>query len=244
MSEWGVFLCNCSQTLPLDSQKLTLAASHVRCASHPDTDLSAFVEDVQQAACRRVLISCCESPTRFEDAFAALGARAPQLHTVNLKDDCFRVHQDAAQAHAKADRMLRAAMRGAELRPEPAYHPLTAEGRVLIVGEGEAVELADRLARQLRDVAQPIGVFAPLADGDRSGFSRVYRARALAIQGRLGDFRVQIEETGPRGDAREIVADQVVVFAGATTPRPHWSLLKSGTCRLPSGYLRWRRGES
>lgn len=215
MSEWAVFLCNCSQTLSIDAQQLTLPTSHVQCVSHPDTDLPAFVEEVQQASHRRVLISCCESPTRFEDAFAALGSQAPQLHMVNLKHDCFRVHDDAAQAHIKAERLLKAAMRGAEMRPEPAYHPLTAEGRILIVVEEDSDGLANRLSSQLRDVAQPIGVFVPSADADTTAFSRVYRGQVSAIQGRLGDFHVHIEEANRA--AREILADQVVVFANETT---------------------------
>lgn len=231
MSEWGVFLCNCSQTLSLAPDQLTLSAAHVRYASHPDTDLSAFVEEVRQSSCRRVLISCCESATRFEDAFATLGAQAPQLHTVNLKDHCFGVHGDAAQAHAKADRMLQAAMRGAEVRPEPAYQPLTAEGRILIIGGCEVAGLAGQLARQLRDVAQPIGVLAAqAADGDQAAFSRVYRGRVVAIQGRLGDFHVQIEETGASDAAREILADQVVVFPGEVT----WPLKARTGCYVLS----------
>ncbi len=223
MSGWGVFLCNCSQTLPIDSQQLTLPTAHIQFASHPDTDLLDFVEHVRQASCRRVLISCCESRTDFEDAFAALGSQAPQLHVVNLKEDCFRVHRDSAPAHAKANRLLQAAIRGAEVRPEPAYHPLTAEGRIVIVGGEGSTEfengLSNRLSRQLRDVAQPIGVFAPQGVYvDTAGFTRVYRGRVLAIKGRLGDFHVQIEEAGSSGAAREILADQVVVFADETTP--------------------------
>ncbi|WP_089720545.1 4Fe-4S dicluster domain-containing protein, partial [Candidatus Entotheonella palauensis] len=214
MSEWAVFLCNCSHTLPIDAQQLTLPASQIRYMSHPDTDLAALVEEVRQTECRRVLISCCEPPARFEEAFAALGAQAPQLHTVNLKHDCFRVHGDTAQAYAKAERLLKAEMRSAEVRSEPAYHPLTAEGRILIVSGKGTAELASRLSRQLREVAQPIGVLAPSADDDGAAFARVYRGRASAIQGRLGDFHVRIEEAN--GAVQEIVADQVVVFASET----------------------------
>ncbi len=218
MSEWAVFLCNCSHTLPIHAQQLTLPTSFVRCASHVDTDLAALVEEVRQVSCRHVLISCGESPSRFEDAFAALGAQAPKLHMVNLKDDCFGVHGDTTQAYAKADRLLQAAMRGAEVRPEPAYHPLTAEGRILIIGGDDPAGLASRLSRQQRDVAQPIGVLTPPAvDGDAAAFARVYRGRVVAIQGRLGDFHVQLEEAGASGDAREILADQVVVFTGEAT---------------------------
>lgn len=67
------------------------------------------------------------------------------------------------------------------------------------------------MSRQLRGVAQPIGVFAPGADDDAASFARIYRGRVSAIQGRLGDFHVHIEEVN--GAVREILADQVVVLA-------------------------------
>ncbi|PON13532.1 hypothetical protein C2W62_33855 [Candidatus Entotheonella serta] len=88
MSEWGAFLYNCSQTLPLDAEQLALPVAHIQNASHLDTDLPAFVEEVWQLSCHRVIISCCESFTCFENAFDTLGAQAPQLHMANLKDDC------------------------------------------------------------------------------------------------------------------------------------------------------------
>ncbi len=111
-------------------------------------------------------------------------------------------------------------MRGAEVRPEPAYNPLTADGRILIVGGAELGNgLGSRLSRQLREVAQPIGVWPPQADhGDPDSFSRVYRGRVLAIEGRLGDFHVQIEESGTSEAVRELVVDQVVVFDDETVP--------------------------
>lgn len=215
VAKWGLFLCDCHQTLSIDAQQLDLPTPYVQCASHPDTDVQPFATLAQRERLDHVCIACCASPTLFDEALGRAGARAPHIHYVNLKESCFWVHPDASQAHAKATRLLQAAMRSAEAQTEPAYNPLTVGGRVLIATDGpQGIQLAE----QLRGVAQPLCVAAP----DFSDFDttlRVYSGRIVEVQGRLGDFHVMIDEmAAPGALPRELQADQVVIISHHDTP--------------------------
>jgi ferredoxin len=129
---------------------------------------------------------------------------------VNLQEPCFWAHADAEQAHAKASRLLRAAVQTAEAQAEPAYHPLRAGGGILIATD---TPLGHHLAAQLRDVAQPFFVVPTEAPGFEATLPwRVYRGRVLEVKGRLGDFHVTLEDVGT-SDRRELQADQVVIIS-------------------------------
>lgn len=210
MTQWGIFLCTCRRTLSIEPSRLDLPTPYVQLANDPDTDLESFAALAKHARLDRALIGCCAAPSLFEHTLDATGVDAPTLHYVNLKEPCFWVHSDTTQAHTKASRLLRAAMHTAEVRAAPAYNPLHAGGRVLIITE---TALGTRLAQQLGDAARPVFVI----DAERPGIEprpgwRVYRGRVLEVQGRLGTFRVTLRES-ELSEPRELQADQVVMLS-------------------------------
>jgi hypothetical protein len=72
-TNWGLFLCNCRRTLPLDPERLVLpiAPSVLSFASDPETDIQEFAARASRERLDRVLISCCAGASRFEEAFGA-----------------------------------------------------------------------------------------------------------------------------------------------------------------------------
>jgi len=218
-AKWGLFLCNCRKTLPLDPQRLVLpiAPSVLSFATDPDNDVREFATAVNREQPDQVLIGCCAAPSLFRETLSTAGGQSLKLHFVNLKESCFLAHSDLQQAHAKATRLLRAAVAAAEAKKTPAYNPLNVGGRILIAADGpRGRELADKL----RDFAQPFLVVPP-EDGaiDGDGPWQLYRGRIVEIQGRLGDFRVTIEDASEPGTARrEVKVDQVVIISQNDTP--------------------------
>ncbi|MFQ5850914.1 MAG: 4Fe-4S dicluster domain-containing protein [Candidatus Binatia bacterium] len=211
---WGLFLCNCHQTVTLDPQRLVLplAPCLLSFASHPDSDIGEFATRVKGERLDRVLISCCAAPSLFDEALGTAGAQSPKIHFVNLKESCFQAHPDPQQAHAKATRLLRAAIETAEVQDTPSYNPLTAGGRILIATDSPQ---GQQLAEQLRDVAHPILIIGPgVSPFDATPVWEVYRGRVVGVKGRLGDFHVTIENVEERDTPRlELLTDQVVVIS-------------------------------
>ena len=208
-AQWGVFLCNCLQTLSIDPQRLDLPTSCVYLASDPDTDLQGFAELASHERCDRILIGCCADPGHFDDTFSAGEMKALNLHFVNLKESCFLPHPDIDEAYAKASRLIRAAVQSADAQVEPTSNPLHAGGRVLI--ETNSV-LGQQLAWQLKDVARPVLVIPEEAPGIESTPSwRVYQGRVLEVKGRLGDFQVTITDDAT-SKRQELQVDQVVII--------------------------------
>lgn len=160
-AKWGLFLCDCRKTLPLDPQRLVFptAPSVLAFASDPDRDIHDFATAVNQSRPDRVLISCCASPSLFNEALLNAGTQFSKVHFTNLKESCFSVHPDPEQAHAKATRLLRAAMEAAEAKGAPAYDPLNVGARILIAADDAR---GKQLAEDLGDIAQPFLV-VPLA---------------------------------------------------------------------------------
>jgi ferredoxin len=211
-AKWGVFLCNCHQTVAIDPQRLDLPTPYVQLASHPDTDLQSFAALAKRERLDRVLISCCAAPALFDDAFSITGPEAPKVHFVNLKEPCFWAHPDVEQAHVKASRLLRAAVRTVERQTEAVFHPLSAGGRILIATD---TPLGQHLAARLQDVARPFLVLTPQVEAfDATLPWRTYRGRVIEVGGRLGEFHVTIENLA-RSETphRELQADQVVLIA-------------------------------
>jgi len=192
-TSWGVFLCNCRRTVPLDPQKLLLPTVPpvLSFASDPQAEVEEFAARVNRERPDQVLISCCAEQKIFEEALARSGAQSPKPQFINLKESCFLPHPDPDKAHAKATRLIRAAMAAAEARKTPTYNPLRVGGRVLIAGDGPT---GKKLADDLRDIAQPILV-VPL-DGaaiDGDSHLKLYRGKIAEVKGRLGDFRATVE---------------------------------------------------
>lgn len=209
VTKWGIFLCNCQQTLSIDPLCLDLPTPYVQLASHPDTDARTFVEMVERERLERVLIGCCAASNLFDDALNGLGASTAKVHFINLKESCFRAHADAGQAHEKASRLLRAALRSSEAQAEPTYNPLRAGDRILIVTDSLQ---GQRLAERLQDVARPFLVLEAEPPGfDPAASWRIHRGQVLEVQGRLGAFRVMMRDTTT--GTRELQADQVVVIS-------------------------------
>lgn len=213
-TNWGLFLCNCRRTLPLDPERLVLpTAPSVLCfASDPATDIAEFAARTHEEQPDRVMIGCCAPPSFFEEALQVSGSQSPRVHFLDLKDSCFRPHADLEQTHGKASRLLRAAMEGAELNSQPVYNRLSAGNRVLIAGDGGSQEAA--LAQRLGDVARPFFVVEPsLSTTDAFVGGQVYRGRVIEIRGRLSDFHVSIDAVAtPAIPSRQLHADQVVII--------------------------------
>jgi ferredoxin len=218
-TNWGFFLCNCRQTIPLDSEQLVLptAPSVLFTANYPETDMREFAARVQREQLDRVLIGCCAGAAAFEAAFGAYGQPSPKIHLLDLRNSCFTPHVDAAQAHAKASRLLRAATQTADENFQPAYSRLPAGNRIVIACDGPQ---GAHLAHRLREVAQPSFVVGPSVsalDAFRPG--AVYTGRIAAVKGRLGDFHATVQDTeAPQMPRRELNADQVVIISRDETP--------------------------
>jgi ferredoxin len=214
-ASWGLFLCNCRGTLPLDLQKLVLpiAPSVLSFACEPSADIGEFAAAVNRERPDRILIACCAAPDLFSKALDAAHPQSAKLHFVDLKGSCFSVHPETQEAHAKATRLLRMAMEAAEANETPAYQPLNVGGRILIAGGAWETKL---LAEKLRDVVQPIFVLPPEDHAVTEGEDppRLYKGRVVEIKGHLGDFHVIIEKAGkPNSGRHEVKANQVAIIS-------------------------------
>lgn len=213
-TNWGLFLCNCRKTLALDPQRLVLpiTPSVLSFASQPETDIQEFTTRANDAQLDRVLISCCADQKFFEEALTHSCPQPPKVRFINLRESCFLPHPDSDKAHAKATRLLRAAIEAFEVGKTPAYNPLSVGQRILIAADDAR---GRQLAEELRDLAQPIFV-VPAATSvlDAPASWVVHQGRVLEIKGRLGDFRVTIEGIGePEAVHHEVKADQVVIIS-------------------------------
>jgi|SoiMethySBSTD1v2_1073268.scaffolds.fasta_scaffold73225_2 ferredoxin len=215
-TNWGLFLCNCRRTLPVDRERLVLpiVPSVLSFASDPEIDVYEFVARAGRERLDRVVISCCAGAGLFEAAFGASDLRSPKVHFVNLKDSCFAPHADSQKAYAKATRLLRAAMETAELDVQPAYNRLAAGNRIVIATDGPQ---GAKLAQSLRDVARPLLVVDPsVSTLDVFQREDVYVGRVIEVKGRLSDFQVTIQDVEAPG--KELHADQVVIISPDEKP--------------------------
>lgn len=213
-TNWGLFVCNCRGTLPLDPRRFVLptAPSVLSFASDPETDIQEFAARANRERLDRVLISCCADAGFFAESFGAAGAQSPGIHYLNLKDFCFQPHADPEKIHGKANRLLRAAMECAELDSQPVYNRLSTGNRILIASDAPQ---GAALAQRLRDGAQSFFVVDPSVSalgGFQSG--QLHRGRIIEIKGRLSDFHVIIQnDAAPEPARRELHADQVVIIS-------------------------------
>ncbi|HLD77835.1 MAG TPA: 4Fe-4S dicluster domain-containing protein, partial [archaeon] len=212
-ASWGLFLCNCRKTLPLDPEKLTLpiAPSVLTVASEPESQAREFATRIEREQPDRVLVSCCAEQKLFDNALAHSGPQPPKVQFLNLRESCFLPHLDDPDgAHAKATRLLRAAMESVETNEPPVYNSLKAGAGVVIACDAPQAKI---LAAKLRDGAQPIFVVPP-DNSATDGAAPDYRGKIVEVKGRLGDFHVTIE-TAANGEKnrQEIQADQVVIIS-------------------------------
>jgi ferredoxin len=211
---WGLFLCNCRQTLPIDRERLVLpiVPSVLSFARDPEIDVHEFAARGSREQLDHVVVSCCAEAGLFEEAFSASGTQSAKLHFLNLKDSCFLPHADSAKAHSKATRLLRAAMETAELEAQTTYNRLSAGNQILIATDGPQ---GAALAQRLRDAARPFFVVDPSVstlDAFQSG--QVHRGRIIEVKGRLSDFHVTVQNVeGLEAPRKDLRADQVVIIS-------------------------------
>ncbi|MFQ5682128.1 MAG: 4Fe-4S dicluster domain-containing protein [Candidatus Binatia bacterium] len=217
-AKWGLFLCNCHRTLSLDPERLVLPTvpSVLSFARDPETEAPKFASSVQSEGPDQVLISCCAGPGLFNQAINNGTAPSTKLRFVDLKGLCFQVHSDPAEAHAKANRLLCAAMETAEAETQVTYNPLNVGGRIVIATDStQGIQFAEKL----RDIAQTSFIIAPDVLPDLSPTLEVTRGRVLGVQGSLGGFRVTVETNdGPKRGHRDLQADQFVSISENDTP--------------------------
>ena len=212
-TNWGILLCNCRRTLPVDPGRLVLpvAPSVLSLGSNPEIDIREFAARAGREQVDRVLIGCCADAALCEASFGASGAHSPKVHLLNLKKSCFSPHGDSEESHAKASRLLRAVVETADENVPPVYNQLASGHRILIATDSlRGAELAQHLRA---DGVSPVFVIDPTVaahDGFQPG--EIYHGRAVEVKGRLGDFRVIIQnlET-PQMPSRELHAAQVVI---------------------------------
>ncbi|MGH7830996.1 MAG: 4Fe-4S binding protein, partial [Candidatus Binatia bacterium] len=215
-ANWGLFLCNCRQTLRLNPEKLVLpiAPSVLSCATEPEAEIQQFAERAKNARLERVLIGCCMDAGTFEKAFADSASSSPKLHFLNLRESCFLPHADSEKAHAKATRLLRAAMECAEGDTALTYNPLQVGDTIVIACDPSR---AKNIAARLQNIGRPVFILPRIEDGFPLA---AHAGRVVEIKGRLGDFLVTIEELdGTPSTRREIKADQVVILASEGEPQ-------------------------
>ncbi len=200
---WGVALCTCNDTLPVDGKAigraLGLPAAPAAYARLPRDEIHGFVGLVAREKPGRVLIGCCGPRELFTEAMAAAGAEGTPLAVVNLREACYWPHREAAEANLKAARLLRAAMRASEQPPEAIEHPLDVGARVLIATDSpRGLELARRVA----EFASPTLLLDERTDRfDPTPIQplpwKATWGRLAEIRGRLGAFQAIVERTQP-----------------------------------------------
>ncbi len=224
---WGVALCSCNETLGLDPKRigslLGLDAPPALFARLPRDDIHAFVDWAGRERVDRVLVACCGPPELFQEALAAAGAATAAAVVLNLRDQAFRPHGALPGADAKAVRLLRAAMRGAErARPAP-ERPLRVGPTVLIATDRPE---GLHLARRLESVARPVLVL----DDRSTAFDaerihplpwKVNWGRIGQVDGSLGAFRVSVERRQP-------LSLEACIHCGRCVPVCHTSAITEG----------------
>jgi Fe-S-cluster-containing hydrogenase component 2 len=212
-TNWGLFFCNCRGSLPVDRERLVLpvAPSVLSFGSDPEIDIPEFATRARAERVDRVLISCCMEAGLCEKFFSPSGP-APKVHLLNLKNTCFLPHGNSAESHAKATRLLRAAMDTADETVQPVYNRLATGNRILIAADDpQGAAVAQRLRY---DGLRPFFVIAPTVPTVDVSQTETYSGRVVEIKGRLGEFHVLIESVEtPHGGRRELSASQVVIIS-------------------------------
>jgi heterodisulfide reductase subunit A-like polyferredoxin len=200
---WRLALCTCNGTLPWDGETirraLGLADDPAAFARLPRDEIHRFMDWLSTGSGARVLVACCGATELLGEAARAAGVDPVMLSVVDARASCFRPHPDPAAANAKAARVLRTAMRLADVATPAPRIPVHAGARVLIVTDSMA---GIDLARRLADVARPQLVL----DERSAAFDavtihplpfKVNWGRLGRVDGTLGAFRVTVEHGQP-----------------------------------------------
>lgn len=200
---WGVILCTCNETLRIDgreiAESLGLEAPAPVFARLPRDELHSLINLVNRERFERVVIGCCGPSELFREAMGAAGIDPGHVVVVNLREQCFWSHTEPAGAHAKAARLLRSAMRMAEMaQPVPEF-PVKVGGAILLAIDAPT---GLHLARRLGEVARPSVVFDERSEAFDHTFLyplpwKVNWGRVTQLEGSLGNFRVTVERRQP-----------------------------------------------
>ncbi|MFQ5656843.1 MAG: 4Fe-4S dicluster domain-containing protein, partial [Candidatus Methylomirabilales bacterium] len=197
----GIFLCDCNRSLPLDvgalSRSLNLPTKPQLYSRLRLDDIHPLKYHAQKEKYDHLLIGCCGQREFFLQELSTIGFQAEQIQLLNLKEECFWVHEGGEAANHKAARLLRASLETAETREELPERPVRAGDLITIVAE---TPLAFSLAKRLANHAK---VTLLLEEGSEAFDSflpsplpcEVNRGRVTEVQGQLGEFRVLIERT-------------------------------------------------
>ncbi len=223
-ARWGIHVCTCRGTLPVDAAALGAAVgpqAFLHVADDPLAGAQAFARAAREQGLERVLVSCCQGAEPCRLALAEQ-QRFPPLHEVALKARAYQPHPDAAQANRKAARLLRAALRAGEKRQPQQEVPLFVGKRVLLVTDSAAgLNLAESLAElgSLQVVVAENVPLPPEFPSRRALRGRLAGGGLPAVHGSVGKFvtLIQAAGNGTSGGAntqareRELESDQVVL---------------------------------
>ena len=204
---WSFFLCSCVPTPPADFATWGLSEARVR-VGRDEGGLQQFAADLARHPPQQVLVACsCTDPAEIEATLSTAGLRMG-MHILDLGRFCFAVHAPA-EAHAKARRLIGAAVAAAEATPAYAENLLTVDPQVLIVADSPA---GPALAQRLQDVAQPMVYI----DGEPDAFptipaGKVNWGRLQRIDGHLSDFSATIVPRRGLRAIQAVSAPQVIV---------------------------------
>ncbi len=197
----GIFLCDCNRSLPLDVRALTrslnLPAKPQLYSRLRLDDIHLLKYHAQKEKYDRLLIGCCGQREFFLQELSTIGIQAEQIQFLNLKEECFWVHEDRAASNRKAARLLKASLETAEVHRQMSEMPVRVGDLIYIVAE---TPLAFSLAQRLANHARVTLLLEESSDAFDSFLPSelpcaVNRGRVTEVRGQLGEFRILVERT-------------------------------------------------
>ncbi|MEE8282346.1 MAG: 4Fe-4S dicluster domain-containing protein [candidate division NC10 bacterium] len=195
----GIFLCDCNRSLPLDIGAITRA---LNLPARPQLYSRLRLDDIhplkyhaQKEKYDRLIIGCCGAREYFLHELSTIGFQAEQVHLLNLKEECFWVHDGREAANAKTARLLRASLATAAAHQQMPEMPVKAGDLILIVAE---TPLAFPLVRRLANHAKVTLLLEETSEAFDSFLPsplpcEVNRGHVTEVQGQLGEFKVLVE---------------------------------------------------
>ncbi|MFQ5848348.1 MAG: 4Fe-4S dicluster domain-containing protein [Candidatus Methylomirabilales bacterium] len=195
----GIFLCDCNRSLPLDLRALTrslnLSAKPQLYSRLRLDDIHPLKYQAQKEKYDHLLIGCCGPREFFLHELSTIGFQPEQIHLLNLKEECFWVHEGDGAANGKAARLLRASLETAEAHQQMPELPVRAGDLIFITADTPvAFPLARRLAAHakvtllLEETSEAFDTLLPSPLP-----CEVNRGRVTEVHGQLGEFKILVE---------------------------------------------------
>src|SRR3990172_2114366 len=151
----GIFLCDCNRSLPLDVGEMTrilnLQAQPQLYSRLRLDDIHSLKYQAQKEKYDQILIGCCGARDFFVQELSSIGFQEKQIRVLNLKEECFWLHEGHEAANRKAARLVRAALETTEARTEIAERPVKAGDLIFIAASHPlAFPLVKRLANHTK----------------------------------------------------------------------------------------------